>query len=106
MMQDDTLDMKIGFDPLIAYCHVQLDAMAKCIFSRKTAAEMALNSPSYSILILNAVRAELKPKCTCRSRSWIQLPYIYNKQTRYLLVHVWEKKNGYDVTYTRCKDRL
>lgn len=69
MMQDDTLDMKIGFDPLIAYCHVQLDALAKFSFSHKTAAEMALNSPSYSILIpVNAVRAGLKPKCTCRSR--------------------------------------
>lgn len=88
MMQDDTLDMKIGFDPLIAYCRVQLDAMTKCSFSHKKAAEMALNFLSYLILIpVNAVRAGLKPKCTCRSRSWIQLPYIYNKQTRYLLVH-------------------
>lgn len=67
MMQDDTLDMKIGFDPLIAYCHVQLDAMAKFSFSHKTAAEMALNSPSILIPV-NAVRAGLKPKCTCRSR--------------------------------------
>lgn len=108
MMQDDTLDMKIGLDPLIAYCHIQLDAMAKCSLVTKQQLKwlQILHHIRFSFLLMQSEQGSNLNVPVGQDHGFSCPISIINKLCIFWYIHVWEKRNGYDVTYMRCKDRL